>query len=154
MAKKYTVYWYRESEFIRNAALCNCRDRDLSSKSGARIDKESIIAGAIGYAVAEKTVPGYVGKTVRFKANRQCEWLGLTLCCMAHPYAPVGKATKTALRPYNYIVAELANGEAIGQAKRQKLKIIQTANGHSLVNLEVSSFERQGAGSSRRAKLI
>src|SRR5207244_3907986 len=104
MAKKHEIYWYK-TPAVADAFLYNCRDRDLRAGSG--IPQGSIVQGVGGFVVAERDVPNLTGSIISsFRANRQCEWNGFTLGCMAHPQAPTGAATKQQLRPYNYIVAE------------------------------------------------
>jgi hypothetical protein len=116
MGRKYKIYWYSEREDVRRAFLVHCRDRDLSDGPG--ISKGTIIQGAIGFAAAEKDVPGLTGRIVKFAPNRRCIWQGLELPCMAHPNAPPGTAPKSKFRHFNNIVAQLATPDAVNLAKR------------------------------------
>ena len=73
---------------------------------------------------------------------------------MAHPSAPASNAPQKELRRFNYVAAELPNPEAVALAHRLGLPVLLDDEGRNLVNLEIASFQRQGRGSSRRAKLI
>jgi len=84
MATKHNIYWYRESAFVANAFLYNCRDNDLQPRSGARIKIGEIVSGVGGYVAAEQIVPGFNASVVPFAANRRCEWHGLDLPSMVH----------------------------------------------------------------------
>jgi hypothetical protein len=117
MAKKFGTYWYQESALVCNAFLYNCRDTDLSPRSGARIEKGQIVAGAVGLVAAEEILPGYRAKVVAFKPTRKIEWQGLELRCMGHANLPSGAKTKAEIRPYNYAVAELPDSDAVKLAK-------------------------------------
>ena len=151
MAKKHEVYWYQTHPAVAAAFLYHCRDRDLRDGSG--IPQNSIVQGAEGFVVAESDVPGLTGSIIsEFRPNRQCEWNGFTLRCMAHPQTPTGAATKQQLRPYNYIVAELTDPTAISQASSLRVPVITRADGSRLVNLEISVFQRNKGP--RRATLL
>lgn len=153
MAKKHSIYWYRTHPAVATAFLYHCRDRDLRDGSG--IPQGSIVQGVGGFAVAESVVPGLTGSIIpTFQPNRQCEWMGFTLQCMAHPQAPTGTASKQELRPFNNIVAELTDTAALTQAQSFGVPVVTHPSGKNLVNLEISTFEGQGKSSPRRAKLL
>lgn len=153
MPKKHSIYWYRTHPAVAKAFLYHCRDRDL--REGDGIPQGSIVQGVGGFAVAESSVPNLTGSIIpTFQPNRQCEWMGFTLPCMAHPQAPTGTATKQEFRPFNYIVAELSDSAAITEAQTLGVPVVTHSSGKHLANLEISSFERQGKSSPRRARLL
>lgn len=153
MAKKHEVYWYKTNPAVAAAFLCHCRDRDL--RAGPGIPAGSIVQGIEGFAIAEADVPGLTGSVITaFRPNRQCEWAGFTLRCMAHPQIPEGATKKQQLRDYNYILGELTDPAAINQAKLLGVPVVQHSDGSHLINLEISVFQRQGPKNSRRAKLL
>ena len=154
MPPKFAVYWYRQSALVKNAFLFNCRDTDLQPRPGARIEKGQIVVGAVGLVAAEQIVPGFSGTLAGFKSNRRCDWQNFTLPCMVHPDVPSTAAPRSALRNFNYAVAELADPDALKVATNLGLPVIQDANGRNLINVEISSFQRQGEASPRRATLL
>jgi hypothetical protein len=154
MSAKFKIYWYQKSPFVRNAFLVNCRDNDLKPDSSSQIEEGEIVQGAVGYVAAEHNVPNFRGKIVRWKPNRKCQWLGSAWQCMAHPKIANGKTTKASLRHYQYAVVQLRDEAAVKVAVESKVPVIVTVGGKYFVNLELSTFERQGKGNPRRAKLI
>ena len=154
MATKFKKFWYQESAFIKNAFLYNCRDNDLQRSQNDWIKAGQIVAGATGYVIAEQNVPGFSGKSVRFKPNRKCHWQGLDLPCKAHQDIPAGSNTKAALRHRQYAVAQLPDEDAVKVAINSGVPVLVASDRKSYVNLELSTFEKQGKGNSRRAKLI
>lgn len=154
--KKYSIYWYNVKyspikQQICDAFLYNCRDNDLRYTDG--IPLGAIVAGAVGYVIAERPIYGIIGTIVPFKQNRLCKWNGFELACMVHPMAPKVKFTKKELRFFNYIVAELTDPDAIKVATNLELAIV-SANRRRFINLEIGRFERQGKHSIRRAQLL
>ena len=154
MATKFKIFWYQESAFIKNAFLYNCRDNNLRRSQNGWIKAGQIVTGATGYVIAEQNVPGFSGKSVRFKPNRKCSWQGLDLPCMAHQDIPVGSNTKPALRHRQYAVSQLPDEDAVKVAINSGVPVLVTLDKKNYVNLELSTFERQGKGNPRRAKLI
>lgn len=154
MPKSFSKYWYQESAFVKNAFFYHLRDDDLVEDPAARIPQGVIVEGALGYAAAEQAVPGFKARTMRFTPNRQCEWQGLILGCMAHPGAPANQPSKKELRLYNNIVARLPDEAAVVLAKSTGVPVLTTPEGDMVVNLEVANFGKQGAASPRRAKLL
>jgi hypothetical protein len=148
------MFWYQESIFVKNAFLYNCRDNDLQRRRNSWIKEGQIVNGEVGYVIAEHNVPGLTGKIVHFKQNRKCRWQGLDLRCMAHKDIPIGSVTKSSLRHLHHAVAQLPDEEAVKIANENEVPVIVTLDGKFYVNLELSTFERQGKGNSRRAKLI
>jgi hypothetical protein len=154
MSAKYSIYWYQVSALVKNAFLCNCRDDDLQERSGSRIEKGQIVVGAVGFVAAEQIVPGFSGNLASFRANRRCEWQGFTLPCMVHPNAPPNAVPREAFRHFNYAVAEVPKSGAVNIATNLGLPVLQDSEGRNLINVEISSFQRQGNANPRRAKLI
>jgi hypothetical protein len=154
MATNFAIYWYRESAFVKNAFLYNCRDNDLKRVQNCSIREGQIVKGAVGYVIAEHHALGFRGEIVRFKPNRKCHWQGLDLPCMAHDAIPGGTITKDALRHYQYAVAQLPDEQAVKIAVKKGIPVIVTLNRQYFLNLELSTFEKQGKASTRRAKLI
>ncbi|MFT5470705.1 MAG: hypothetical protein ACI8UO_005836 [Verrucomicrobiales bacterium] len=152
MGRKHEIYWYQESKAIAAAFLYNVRDGDL--QVGGSIEKGEIIAGCIGFTVAERNVVGYSGRCVSFEPNRRCMWQGVELRCMAHPDIPGSVTSKAQLRGFNYAVAELAGEEHVELAKQTNVPQVDTPSGSTVINIELTTFQRQGAGNPRRAKLI
>ena len=139
---------------MENASLYHLRDDDLVEDLSAQIPQGAIVEGALGYAAAEQTVPGFQARIVRFLSNRQCEWQGLILACMTHPAAPTNKPPKKELRLYNYIVARLPDEGLMVLAQSTGVPVLTTPEGDKVVNLEVANFGKQGASSPRRAQLL
>ena len=154
MATKFKIFWYQESAFIKNAFLYHCRDNDLQRSQNGWIKAGQIVTGATGYVIAEQNVPGFSGKSVWFKPNRKCRWQGLDLPCMAHQDIPAGSNTKPALRHRQYTVAQLPDETAVKIAVKKGVPVVVTSDKKNLVNLELSTFQKQGKGNPRRAKLI
>ena len=153
MPKKFEKYWYQKNAAVKSAFLFHCRDRDLRSGSG--ILKGTILQGAVGFVVAEADVPELTGNIISsFQPNRRCLWRGFELQCMADPRAPVGNHDKKVLRPYNYIVAEVIEEDAVSEANKLGVPIIIHGSGKQLLNLECSTFEAQGKNSPKRASLL
>jgi hypothetical protein len=154
MASKFKIFWYRKSVFVKNAFLYNCRDNDLQRSLNGWIKEGQIVSGATGYVIAEHNVPGFAfgltGKIVPFESNWDCNWQGLILPCMAHEAIP---SHKSYLRPYNYVVAQLPDEEAVKIVVKNKVPVIITLDQKLYVNLEIFwSFQKQDKN--RRAKLI
>ena len=126
---KHKTYWYQISHFVRAAFLYNCRDDDLRQNSSSRIPAGRIVAGQVGYVIAERAVLGFEGKIVDFEAYRQCDWQGNRLACMVHKSTPSGKLPKAALRHYNYVVAELPVASHKATALAVGVPIIVSASG-------------------------
>jgi hypothetical protein len=154
MPKSFSKYWYQESPFVKNAFLFHLRDDDLVEDPTARIPQGVIVEGALGYAAAEQAVPGFKARTMHFTPNRQCEWQGRILGCMAHAAAPAAQPAKKELRLYNNIVARLPDEAAVVLANSTGIPVLTTPEGDMVVNLEVASFGKQGAASPRRAQLL
>jgi hypothetical protein len=153
--KKHEIYWYQVSLFVKNAFLYHCRDADLRSKQGSRIDAGTIVEGHGGYAIAEHSVPGFeASRAVDFKPTRQCGWQGFTLHCMVHSAVPSGRSTKAALRPFNNAVAELTDDAQFSKAVEMKIPVVVNRSGRKLINVELSTFEKQGINSPRRVTLL
>ncbi len=153
MANKFSIYWYNEDRDVAGAFLYNCRDSDLRS-GGTGIKRGDLVLGAVGVVSAERDVPHRSGKKLAFKPSRRCEWQGFELECMVHPDLPATARTKAEVRPFNYIVAELPDAHAKAKAAQLRLPIQPDSKGRILVNLECATFQRQGNGSPRRAKLL
>ena len=149
MAKKYKNYWYQTNTDVQRAFLYNCRDHDLCHGNGISVG--SIVRGAVGFVIAESFVPDLTGSIVSFCPIRRCEWMGFTLPCMTE--APL-TASERELRPFNYVVAELAEIAALDQAQSAGVPVVPYIGGKRLVNLEIFTFERQGRKNPRRAKLL
>ena len=143
MAKKHEIYWANEDPAVARAFLYNCRDRDLR-RDASGIAKGCIVQGTVGFAVAEDNVPGFSGQVVPFKVNRRCEWRGFELDCMAHCSAPQGAVAKSELRDFNYLVAEVSGPDVETAAQKAILPVVVHQSGKRLINLECSSFQRQG----------
>ena len=154
MPKLFDKYWYQESAFVKNAFLYHLRDDDLVEHKSTQIPQGTIVEGALGFAAAEQAVPGFQARIVRFAPNRQCEWQGLILGCMAHTAAPANQPPKKELRLFNNIVARLPDEAAIVLAKSTGVPVLTTPEGDIVVNLEVANFGKQGAASPRRAQLL
>lgn len=154
MAKNFETYWYQESPFIRNAFLCHCRDGDVQRRSGAKIEQGAIIPGAVGVAAAEQVVPGFTANPVAFNPTRRCDWQGIELQCMVHPEVPAGAKTKKELRHFNNAVAELPDDAAARLASSVGVPVVTLHDGRRVINIELSSFQRQGIANPRRAKLL
>ena len=150
MATKYKVFWYQKSAFIKNAFLNNCRDSDLRRSRNGWIKEGQIVKGAVGYVMAEHNLPGFIGKIVRFKPNRECRWFGSDLSCMAHVNTP---GSNCYLRPFNYVVAQLSDEKMVKIAVEKRVPVIVTPDQKLYVNLEIFwSFPKQDK--KRRAKLL
>ena len=149
MSKKYSIYWYQEDPQLKRAHLCNCRDRDIQRQGDGTISLGTIIAGAVGYVVAESNVVGFSGQVVVFTPSHKCKWEGMELPCMCHPV--VNKAKP---RDFNYVVADFSDSQAQSRAKQVGLPLIQSSDGRVLANLEIAVFQAQGPNKYRRAKLI
>jgi hypothetical protein len=152
MARKHAIYWYEEEPAVAAAFLFNCHDDDL--RRGGRILAGSIVRGTGGPVASEKEVFGLSGTLLAFQPTRRCEWQGHELRCMVHAQMPSSAKTKAQLRPYNYVVAELETEEQACTARNIGVPVVTTPEGRRLVNLECSTFEKQGAGSRRRAKMM
>lgn len=152
MPKKHETYWYQEDDSIAKAFLYHLRDGDIHP--GGSIEKGEIVAGCYGFAVAESRVEGYSGQSVPYKANRRCQWNGLELRCMTHPDIPVTAKTKKDLRGFNYAIAEVQRDEERKLAIDVGVPVVEDQDGIHLINVELTTFQRQGAGNPRRAKLI
>lgn len=161
MATKFKTHWHRESAFIKNAFLYNCRDNDLQRNRKGWIKEGQIVRGAVGYVIAEHNVPGFNGKIVSFKQNRECRWPlldcrwpDLKLRCMTHKDIPRGSHPRPALRRYNYIIALLPDDEeAVKIAVEKDVPVIITMGGKFYVNLEISTIP-QIQDKNRKAELI
>ena len=94
------------------------------------------------------------GTILPFRPTRRCEWQGHELRCMVHPQMPAGARTKAQLKPYNYLVAELENEAQVATAQQLKVPVVKSSEGKILVNLECTTFEKQGVASPRRARMI
>lgn len=147
---QFEIYWYRESEAVERAFLYNCRDADLRPGSG-KVRHGAIVAGKCGFVVAEEDLPGFSGTEVSFKPNRHCCWQKFTLPCMALPSIPGHLTDKPSLRHKHHVVAELVELDAVQLAKDLGVPVV-VVDSRNLVNLEVTTFERQTK--SRRAKLL
>ena len=79
MPKSFSKYWYQESAFVKNAFLFHLRDDDLIEDPTARIPQGVIVEGALGYAAAEQTAPGYKARVVRLYGQSSMRVAG------AHP---------------------------------------------------------------------
>lgn len=110
--------------------------------------------GMLGPIAAEGKVSGYKAKIVKFRPTRKVSWQGMELRCMGHPDLPSGARTKAEIKPYNYAVAELPDKDAVKLASQLGLKVLQTGNGKQVINVELTTFQRQGNGNPRRAKLV
>jgi hypothetical protein len=73
---------------------------------------------------------------------------------MVHSNMPTGTTAKSALRDFNYAVAELPTPDAVSVATRLGMHVVQDAKGRNLINVELASFQRQGSANPRRTKLI
>jgi hypothetical protein len=141
MARHHQIYWYRENKDVAAAALWHVRDQDLTTGGG--IARGAIVQGHYGVAVAECDVPALSGCIVAFQATRRCRWQERELACMVHPQLPGGALTKAELSAYNYCVAELTEPDDIALASRLNVPPVRTADGRTLVNLELANFSSQ-----------
>ena len=73
---------------------------------------------------------------------------------MPHQDVPNGSIPKRALRHRHHTVAQLPDDEAVKIAIKSGVPVVVTLSKQIYVNLELSTFERQGKGNPRRAKLI
>ena len=154
MPRLFQKYWYEDEAAIARAVLHNLRDDDI--RPGGSIRKGQIVAGKCGFNVAEAAVRGFSGRTPKFKPNRQIEWQGFTLDCMALDGLPIGaavKAGKSKLRHRHCVVAELTDPEQVATAKEIGLPILKSEDGRSLANLEVFTVPGR-TPKFRRAKLL
>lgn len=150
MAKKFSVYWYKEGPEFIAAFLYNLRDDDV--QEGGRIGKGVIVQGAVGFVAAECEVFGWTGKSVAFNAHRRCHWHDFELPCMASPALPAGNVPASQLRDANYAVAAITSDAVKAIADDLKIPAVKTPEGVWVINVELARFERQGPG--RRATLI
>ena len=153
MARRFKFYWYEKYPLVKNSFLFNCRDNDLKIDRNSWIKEGQIVKGATGYVIAEHNLPGFCGDIFRFKPNRKCHWQDLDLHCMAHDDIPSGPITKNALRHYQYAVAQIPDEKAAKIAADKGISVIVTKDRKYFINVELSTFEKQGEGSARRARL-
>jgi hypothetical protein len=154
MAKLFQTYWYNEQQAVRNAFLFNLRDDDL--RSGGRVRRGEIVAGKCGYAIAEADVFGLSGRIVPFAPNRQCEWQGHILHCMALdglPQGPVSRAHAGGLRHKHCVVVEFTSKKALEDARAAGLPVVHGTDGKTYANLEVAHIP-QRQKRYRRATLL
>lgn len=150
MAKKFSIYWYKEGPEFTQAFLYNLRDNDV--QEGGRIAKGAIVQGAVGFVAAESEVFGWTGKTVAFNANRRCQWHDFELPCMASAELPAGRVPAGQLRDANYAVAAITSDAVKALADNLKIPAVKTPEGVWVINVELARFDRQGPG--RRATLM
>lgn len=112
-----------------------------------------VVLGVKGFVVAENSIFGIRPRTIsKFRANRRCEWKGMELPCMVHPRTPGSAMSSGALKPFNYVIAELPDEEVMRKALGYGVPVVVTGNRRFLCNLEVTRFKPQTVD--RRARLI
>jgi hypothetical protein len=141
----------RYPEF-KKSFLYNLRNGDF--QQGGRISKGEVVRGKAGYVVAEESCPDWSATTVSFRPNRKCDWKEFkSLPCMTHPDVPRGKLTKKALRHRHYVVVSVTSKKMASLLRKIGVRPVVTG-GKEVVNLEISTFQAQGAASPRRATLL
>ncbi|MDP1581693.1 MAG: hypothetical protein Q8M02_15605 [Candidatus Didemnitutus sp.] len=152
MTKKFSTYWYSESELIAAAFLYNCRDEDLWLDRSSTITAGTIVLGSSGWVVAETDVLGFAcARTSPFFPTRTCIWQEVELPCMAHPDIGQQALTIAQLRHRGNAVATISGIQTLALARELKVPIIQVGEA-SLINV---TLERHaGQGKARLATLL
>lgn len=150
MARHHLIYWYRTNKDVAAASLWHLRDRDV--EPGGGIARGTIVQGHYGFAVAECDVPDLSARSVTFHPTRRCRWQERELDCMVHPNLPAGTLTKPELRSFTYVVAELTAPDDIALAVQLGVTPVRTADGRTLINLEIANIT--GQPKPRKARLL
>jgi len=148
MAEHYLIYWYRQNKNVAAASLWPLWDRDV--ELGDRIARGSILQEHYGFAVAEYDVPNLSARSATFHPTRHCRWQKRELDCMVHPNLPAGPLNKPELRGFTYVVAELTAPDDIPLAAQLGVTPVRTADGRTLINLEIANITGQPEPSKAR----